>query len=113
MAELKEGIQGLKDACEGVTLKNYRGSPTPVISGNVSLYNESQGGHVAPSAIVCCIGKIDDARKAVTMQFKKAGSGLYLIGERKNELGGSEYYRLQGELGANVPKPDFQEVQKE
>jgi phosphoribosylformylglycinamidine synthase subunit PurL len=113
MWELKEGIRGIADACNGVKLKHHRKAPTPVISGNVSLYNESKNGHVPPSAIICCIGKIDDCNKAVTMKLKKAGNKLYLIGARKDELGGSEYYRLKGHLGANVPKPDFAEVAKE
>ena len=47
------------------------------------------------------------------MQFKKAGSKIYLLGKRKNELGASEYYRLHGHLGANVPQADFAEAQKE
>lgn len=113
MWELKAGIEGIAAACEGIKLKNHPKSPTPVISGNVSLYNESKNGHIPPSAIICCIGKIDDHTKAITTQLKKSGSKLYLLGERKNEFGGSEYYRLQGELGANVPKVDFEEAQKE
>ncbi len=113
MWELKQGIEGIRDACHGVKLKNHPEFPTPVISGNVSLYNESKNGHIAPAAIICCIGKIDDYNKAITMQFKKAGSKIYLLGKRKNELGGSEYYRLHGEQGANVPEADFSEVQKE
>lgn len=113
MWELKAGIEGIAAACNGVKLKNHRQFSTPVISGNVSLYNESKNGHVPPSAIICCMGKIDDASKAVTIEFKKAGSKIYLLGERKNELGGSEFYHLKNELGANVPKADFAQTQKE
>lgn len=113
MWELKDGIEGIRDACHGIKLMNYPTHPTPVISGNVSLYNESKNGHVSPTAVICCIGKIDDYTRAVTMQLKKAGNKLYLLGKRKNELGGSEYYRLLGHLGANVPEADFHEAQKE
>jgi len=113
MWELKEGIVGIRDACHGIKLKNHPTFPTPVISGNVSLYNESKNGHVAPTAVICCVGKIDDYTKAITMQFKKSGSKIYLLGKRKNELGASEYYRLKGEQGANVPQADFDEAQKE
>ncbi len=113
MWELKDGIEGIRDACHGIKLMNHPTFPTPVISGNVSLYNESKNGHVSPTAVICCIGKIDDYTKAVTMQFKKAGNKLYLLGKRKNELGGSEYYRLHGHSGANVPEVDFKEAQKE
>lgn len=111
--ELKEGIRGIAAACEGIKLWNHRKYATPVISGNVSLYNESKNCHIPPSAIICCIGKIDDAGKAITPQLKKAGHKLYLLGGRKNELGGSEFYRLHGELGANVPRANFAQAQKE
>ncbi|MBD3328194.1 phosphoribosylformylglycinamidine synthase subunit PurL [Candidatus Peregrinibacteria bacterium] len=113
MMELKEGIQGIADACNQIKLRNYPKHATPIISGNVSLYNESKKGHIPPSAIICCIGKIDDYQKAVTMQFKKAGSSIYLIGLRNDELGGSEYYRLQGFLGKNVPMPEGSQVESE
>lgn len=113
MWELVEGIKGLAEACNGVKLKNHRTEPTPIISGNVSLYNEGKSGHIPPSCVVCCIGKIDDAYKAVDMQFKKAGSKIYLIGARKDEMGASEYYRLHSELGKNVPVADLNEVQNQ
>lgn len=111
MWEFVEGVRGVKDACEGVHLKEHPDHPTPVISGNVSLYNFSKNGAIPPSAIIACAGKIRDYNKAITMQFKKAGSKLYMLGERKNELGGSEFYRLIDELGANVPKADLIEAQ--
>lgn len=111
MWEFVEGVRGVKDGCEGVKLKEFPDSPTPVISGNVSLYNHSKNGAIPPSAIICCAGKIRDYKNAVKMQFKKAGSKLFLMGERRDELGGSEYYRLKGELGANVPKPNLAEAQ--
>ncbi len=113
MWELKRGIEGIAAACNGIKLWNYPKSPTPVISGNVSLYNESKNGHVPPSAVICCLGKINDASKAITLQLKEAGNILYLLGERKNELGGSEYYRQLGYLGANVPQEDLQEATKQ
>lgn len=113
MWEFVEGVRGVTDACEAISLKTHPESPTPVISGNVSLYNETKNSAVAPSAIISCAGKIDDYKKAVKMQLKKDGSLLFLLGARKNELGGSEYYRLIGELGKNVPKPDLEEVKNQ
>lgn len=110
MWEFVEGVRGVKEACEGVPLKIAPDYATPIISGNVSLYNESKGKPIAPSAIIACAGKIEDYEKAPTMQLKNAGNLLYLLGARKDELGGSEYYRLSGELGANVPKPDLAQV---
>ena len=50
---------------------------------------------------------MQDYSKAITSALKKEGAGLYLIGERADELGGSVYYELNGELGGNVPKIDF------
>ena len=113
LEELNEGIQGIRDACAGLKLKNHPKHPMPVISGNVSLYNESKNGHIAPTAVICCVGKIDDYNKAIKMQLKRAGNHLYLLGERKAELGGSEYYRLLGHLGAYLPLTDLKEVKKE
>jgi phosphoribosylformylglycinamidine synthase len=51
--------------------------------------------------------------KAVPAHFQNNDSVILLIGERKNELGGSVYYSLQNELGANVPKPNFEEVKNQ
>lgn len=112
MWELVEGIRGIKEALEGVGHLDFEG-PLAIISGNVSLYNESKNGSVAPSPVIGMLGRIENVEKAVTMQLKKAGSKLYLIGERKDELGGSEYYKQMGQLGANVPKPDYKEVRRE
>lgn len=113
MWELVESIRGIKEALEGVGHLAFEGHPVPVISGNVSLYNHSKNGSVAPSPVIGTLGRIEDTSKAITMQIKKAGSLLYLIGERKDELGGSEYYKQLGHLGANIPQPLFDEVKKE
>jgi len=113
MWELVESIRGLKDAFEGVGHLDFPGSPLPVVSGNVSLYNESKNSSVAASPVIGTLGRIDNVDKAITTQVKAAGSTLYLIGERKNECGGSEYYRQLGHLGANLPKPDFATVRAE
>lgn len=113
MWEFVEGVKGITDACNKINLKHHRDYPTPVISGNVSLYNHSKSGAIPPSTIICCAGKIEDYEKAVTMQLKKPGNLLYLLGTRKNELGGSQYYRLHGELGENVPKPDLEETRNQ
>ncbi len=112
MWELVEGIRGIKESLEGIGHLDFDG-PMAVSSGNVSLYNESKNGSVAPSAVIGMLGRLEDASKAVTMEFKKAGSKLYLIGERKDELGASEYYAQMGHLGANVPQPDFAQVKQE
>ena len=108
MWELVEGIRGIKESLEGIGHLTYPGYPLPIVSGNVSLYK-----NVAPSPIIGMLGRIEDVDKAITMQFKTAGSKLYMLGERKDELGGSEYYCKMGYLGANLPKPDFEQLRKE
>lgn len=113
MDELVEGIHGIADALKSVKLKEYPVWSVPVISGNVSLYNESPKGKIVPTAVLCCCGTMPDYRKAVTMGFKNKNSLIYLISERRDELGGSEYYRLMGYLGKNVPAPNGKEIMRE
>lgn len=101
--EYPDRLGGLVYAARGChdVAKVYR---APFVSGKDSLYNESPLGPVTPTLLVTSLGIIPDVRKAVSMELKKAGNALYIIGITKPELGGSEYYRLQGELGASVPK---------
>lgn len=113
MWDFTEGVRGIAEACKNIHLKNFPGSPTPIISGNVSLYNEAKGQPIAPSPVIACLGKLDDVGQAIKMSFQFADSIIVLAGERKNELGGSVYYDLQNELGANVPQPNFAEVEKQ
>ena len=110
MWEFVEAVKGVSDACKGVKLKEHPGSPTPIIAGNVSFYNESKSGSIPPSPIISCLGKMNNVDRAITMSFKKINSKIFMIGKRKDELGGSLYYSLFGELGANVPSPDLNEV---
>jgi len=108
--EFDESVRGLSDAAKNIWLKGYNNTPVPIISGNVSFYNESAtGSSVSPSPIIACIGTMPDYSMAVTMQFKAVGDKLYVIGPRKDELGGSAYYRALGQgPGPNVPIVDFE-----
>ena len=104
--EFREGVKGLAESCNKLYLKGYEDQQQPVaiVSGNVSFYNESPDGSVDPSPVVACVGIMKDFSKAITMDLKKAGDKLFLIGPRFDELGGSEYYRtILGVTGANVP----------
>ncbi|MDP6139241.1 MAG: AIR synthase-related protein, partial [Candidatus Woesearchaeota archaeon] len=102
-----EGVKGVKEAAENIYLRNTK-FPVPIVSGNVSFYNESTNGKaIDPSAIIACVGVMKDYGKAITMKLKKANSKLFLVGNRKDELGGSVYYEINGKLGANVPMVDF------
>ncbi len=77
---------------------------TPFISGKDSLYNESPLGPITPTLLITAVGVIPNLQYTTSMDLKAPGNLLYIIGETFNELGGSEYYKLKGYLGANVPK---------
>jgi phosphoribosylformylglycinamidine synthase len=75
----------------------------------VSFYNQGESGKaIPPSPVVACAGVIEDYSRCRSIQWKSEGNVLYLVGEPRDELGGSEYYRvIYGTLGANVPEADF------
>jgi phosphoribosylformylglycinamidine synthase len=79
----------------------------PFVSGKDSLNNEfatPAGTVVIPGTLlISAMAVMQDVRRAVTMDLKEPGSLLYLVGRTRDELGGSHFYRLHGELGANVP----------
>ena len=80
----------------------------PFVSGNVSFYNESSvlGESIPPTPVVLGIGVCDDIRECVTADAKEASNLLYVVGDTKRELGGSEYYRLRGVRAGIVPRTD-------
>lgn len=87
----------------------------PFISGKDSLNNEfsfvDEAGNkqtiaIPPSLLVSAMGQIEDVGQAVTMDLKHAGSFLYLVGETRDELGGSHYALIHGLAGGEVPKVD-------
>ncbi|HUV85520.1 MAG TPA: phosphoribosylformylglycinamidine synthase subunit PurL [bacterium] len=105
----EEAVRGIGDACRALGLRGTD-APLPVVSGNVSFYNDSSRGvPVKPSPIVCVLGFMEDYAVAVTTQLKEAGNPLYLVGRRWGELGGSQYYQLRGRLGWPAPMPRFGE----
>jgi phosphoribosylformylglycinamidine synthase subunit PurL len=83
---------------------------TPFISGKDSLHNEYVIDNVAysipPALLISAVGVVQDIRKAVTMDFKRDGSLIYVIGATKNELGGSQYLKVKKISGGDVPKVD-------
>ncbi|MHC4365007.1 MAG: AIR synthase-related protein, partial [Planctomycetota bacterium] len=90
---------------------------TPFISGKDSLNNEfscEDGTQISiPSTLlISAISIVDDVNKCVTMDAKRASNLLFVVGETKNELGGSRYYKIHGQLGANVPKVDLEMAPK-
>lgn len=81
---------------------------TPFISGKDSLNNEFKFEgkviSVPHTLLISAIGVMEDVSRAISMDFKQAGDLIYLVGITNNELGGSEYFRLNGFIGNNVPK---------
>jgi len=82
----------------------------PCISGKDSMKNDYRIGDnkisIPPTVLFSVMGKIEDVRKAVTMDVKRAGDVVYMVGETLDELGGSEYYAMLGYVGNKVPKVD-------
>jgi len=86
---------------------------TPFISGKDSLNNEfvcEDGTRIAVpyTLLISAMGIVEDVNRCVTMDVKKAGNLIFVVGLTKNELGGSHYYKVHNELGANVPKMDLE-----
>jgi len=80
--DFKESVRGIADAAGKINYYKTK-NPVPVISGNVSFYNESKSGNaIDPSPIIACIGVMKDYSKAITMKLKKANSTLFLAGEK-------------------------------
>ena len=113
MWEFVEAVRGISDALKPLRLKDDSENSIPIIAGNVSFYNESKNGAIPASPIISCLGKINDFSKSIGMGFKNTDSVLIMIGDRKNELGGSVYYSLFDEIGANIPKPNMAELQNQ
>ncbi len=82
----------------------------PFISGKDSLNNEysTKKGTIAipPTLLISCISIMDDVSKAITMDAKISGNPVYIVGLTENELGGSQYYKMMGFIGNNVPRVD-------
>ncbi len=89
---------------------------TPFISGKDSLYNEFEyEGKVISiphTLLISAIGVMEDVGRAVSMDFKQAGDIIYIVGVTHNELGGSEYLRLNGFIGRSVPKVNPRQAKK-
>jgi phosphoribosylformylglycinamidine synthase len=108
--EFSEGVRGLGDACRALRLEPGVDYGVPVVSGNVSFYNQSEtGAAIPPTPIVACIGRIDDVAKAVNMAFKRPGSVVAYLGVFHDRLGGAEYDRLYRSPDPfDTPSPDFE-----
>jgi phosphoribosylformylglycinamidine synthase subunit PurL len=90
-------IEGMREACLAL---DY-----PVVSGNVSLYNETNGQAILPAPVVGGVGLIDDVAKAVTVAFKRAGEKIVLVGETAGHLGASAWLRDVAGAEEGAPPP--------
>jgi phosphoribosylformylglycinamidine synthase len=100
MWQFGESCLGIKEACSALT--------TPVIGGNVSLYNETNGVSVFPTPSIATVGVNDDENKVLMSSFQGEGNTLYLVGESKSEFGGSLYMKEICQTVAGVlPEIDY------
>ncbi len=102
--QLAQAIEGMAQACEALD--------TPVISGNVSLYNESFEQPIYPTPVVGMLGVMDDVEKHCTYAFKDAGDVVYLLGDAVPTLDGSEYQKRwfggpKGRPAGRIPDVDL------
>ncbi|MFD2640095.1 phosphoribosylformylglycinamidine synthase subunit PurL [Piscibacillus salipiscarius] len=101
---MQQATEGMAEACETLS--------TPVISGNVSLYNETNGTSVYPTPVIGMVGLIHDLNHVTTQEAKQVGDYVYLIGESTNEVSGSELQKmLLGYYDGEAPQLDL-EVEK-
>lgn len=103
--QLVQTIKGLSEAC--------RFFETPIISGNVSLYNENEGKPIYPTPIIGMVGVVEDFQNICTLEFKKENDLIFLLGESLEELGGSEYLKvIHNLISGNPPSLDLQKEKK-
>lgn len=101
--QFEKAVDGMSEACS--TLQ------TPVIGGNVSFYNETNGEAVYPTPVVGMVGLIQDVDHITTQAFQEEGDRILLLGATYAELGGSEYQKLV--LGEIKGRPPMLDLEKE
>ena len=95
MWQFAEVIQGMRDACVALNV--------PVVSGNVSFYNETDGVPIHPTPTIGMVGLLAKVARVVTPWFKSAGDVVVLLGRTREELGGSEYLKSLHGLTRGTP----------
>ena len=97
MAQFADCIEGMSEACRALDF--------PVVSGNVSFYNETEGRAIQPTPAIGGVGLLDDAGKAVTMAIAREGQALILIGDTLGHLGASLYLSVIEGRNEGAPPP--------
>ncbi len=95
MWQFENSILGMREACLKLGI--------PVVSGNVSFYNETSGNAVYPTPTVGMVGLLDDIEKRTTQWFKDEGDLIALLGATLEEIGGSEYLKVVHSLDRGLP----------
>ncbi len=99
--QLREAVEGISETC--------RAFGTPVVGGNVSLYNESPAGVVDPTPTVAMVGLIAKEEHITTQFFKAAGDVIILVGELGDEMGGSRFLKVcHGRKAGSPPRLDVE-----
>ena len=99
--QMEESINGISEACLALG--------TPVISGNVSMYNTSKGEAILPTPIIGMVGLIENTKYVTPSHFQNNGDLIYLIGETFPEFGGSELQNINaGKYSGKAPVIDLQ-----
>jgi len=97
--QLARAVAGMADACRQLGV--------PVVSGNVSLYNETEGRPIQPTPMVGCVGVLEDVTLACPIAWR-AGDDIYVLGESAPTLGGSEYLaQIRGKVAGSPAPIDF------
>jgi phosphoribosylformylglycinamidine synthase II len=100
MGEIVSGVEGIGDACRALDF--------PVVSGNCSLYNETNGEAILPTPAIGAVGLLNDVHRMATVAFKRTGDAIILIGETKGHLGQSIYLReVEGREEGAAPHVDL------
>uniref|UniRef100_A0A7V2ZL67 Phosphoribosylformylglycinamidine synthase subunit PurL n=1 Tax=Ignavibacterium album TaxID=591197 RepID=A0A7V2ZL67_9BACT len=103
--QFAQAIAGMGEAC--------RKFDTPVTGGNVSFYNESPETAVYPTPTIGMVGLVEDLKHTTTSYFKDEGDVIYLLGEDKEEIGGSEYLKIIHNIVAgDCPQINLDEEKK-
>ncbi|MBN1390140.1 MAG: phosphoribosylformylglycinamidine synthase subunit PurL [Candidatus Thermoplasmatota archaeon] len=105
--ERPDRLGDFEQSCEAIG-KFASSFSIPVVSGNVSLYNESGISKVPPTPTIMMIGLMDDINHATTSDLKTPGNIIYLIGRTYHEMGGSAYYQEMGVNCSCVPDVDLE-----
>jgi phosphoribosylformylglycinamidine synthase len=95
MWQFSESVDGIAEACRALEI--------PVVSGNVSFYNETEGKGIHPTPVIGMVGIIDDVRVATQIFFQREGDLVVLLGENGEELGASEYLSHVHHMEAGLP----------